>query len=154
MTRINLIPPVELRDQHLFAEFREIKMVPKSLARSIVAAGKRTGGALADKYVVSKIPKAFTLGTGHVSFFYDKGAFLYERYAQLKQELNARSVNYNRDSMFDPDGIMQLEPWNGAYNPTPEALQIIRQRIAEKIAMKPEWYKFYGKALEAQDESN
>jgi deoxyribonuclease (pyrimidine dimer) len=151
MTRINLIPPVELRDQHLFAEFREIKMVPKSLARSLEAA-KRRGFAVEE--VLRKIPKAFTLGTGHVSFFYDKGAYLYDRYWQLKQELDARGVNYNRESVFDPDGLMQLEPWNGTYNPTPEALQIIRQRIAEKIAIKPEWYKFYGKTLEAQDASS
>jgi deoxyribonuclease (pyrimidine dimer) len=141
MTRINLIPPVELRDQHLFAEFREIKMVPKSLARSVKARGARG--------VLLRIPKTFTLGTGHVSFFYDKGAYLYDRYWQIKQELDARGVNYNRESVFDPDRLMQLEPWKGTYNPTPEALQIIRQRIAEKIAMKPEWYKFYGKTLEA-----
>lgn len=38
MTRINLVPPEELMDQHLFAEFREIKMVPKSLRRSLQAA--------------------------------------------------------------------------------------------------------------------
>ncbi len=37
MTRINLVPSQELMDQHLFAEFREIKMVPKSLRRSIAA---------------------------------------------------------------------------------------------------------------------
>ena len=35
MTRINLVPPEELTDQHLFAELREIKMVPRSLARSL-----------------------------------------------------------------------------------------------------------------------
>lgn len=146
MTRINMIPPVELRDQHLFAEFREIKMVPKSLARSVKARGACG--------VLLRIPKAFTLGTGHVSFFYDKGAYLYERYEQLKQELDTRGVNYNRGSVFDPDGLMRLEPWNKTYNPTPEALQIIRQRIQEKIAMKPEWYKFYGKVLEAQNEEH
>ena len=33
MTRINLVPPEELMDQHLFAEFREIKMV--SLRRGL-----------------------------------------------------------------------------------------------------------------------
>ena len=41
MTRINLVPPEELMDQHLFAEFREIKMVPKSLRRSLRAAEAR-----------------------------------------------------------------------------------------------------------------
>lgn len=41
MTRINLVPVEELMDQHLFAEFREIKMVPKSLRRSLRAAWQR-----------------------------------------------------------------------------------------------------------------
>ena len=75
MTRINLVPPQELMDQHLFAEFREIKMVPKSLARSIAARGVQG--------VLKRIPPRFTLNTGHVSFFYDKGAYLVERYALL-----------------------------------------------------------------------
>lgn len=66
MTRINLVPPSELTDQHLFAEFREIKMVPKALARSLK--GRRPRG------VLEAIPKEFTLNTGHVMFFYDKGA--------------------------------------------------------------------------------
>lgn len=30
MTHINLVPPDELMDQHLFAEFREIKIVAYS----------------------------------------------------------------------------------------------------------------------------
>ena len=41
MTRINLIHPSELTDQHLFAEFREIKMIPKSLRRSLRAAWQK-----------------------------------------------------------------------------------------------------------------
>jgi deoxyribonuclease (pyrimidine dimer) len=142
MTRINLIPPVELMDQHLFAEFREIKMVPKSLARSIAARG--VAGVLA------RIPPAFTLNTGHVSFFYDKGAYLVQRYAELRQELDRRGINYNRDSELDPDGTMLAPPWCGHYTPTPQALQIIRSRIAEKIAMKPEWYRYEGKSNAAQ----
>lgn len=39
MTRLNLVPVAELSDQHLFAEWREIKMVPRSLARSVRARG-------------------------------------------------------------------------------------------------------------------
>lgn len=59
MTRINLVPPEELMDQHLFAEFREIKMVPKSLARSIAARGVEG--------VLKRIPPAFTLHAEHWS---------------------------------------------------------------------------------------
>ena len=35
MTRINLVPPEELSDQHLIAEYREIFMVGSSLQRSL-----------------------------------------------------------------------------------------------------------------------
>lgn len=148
MTRINLVPPQELMDQHLFAEFREIKMVPKSLARSIAAAQRRhllTTDAV--RSVLKRIPPAFTLNTGHVSFFYDKGAYLVERYALLRQELERRGINFNRESELDPDGTMLAAPWCGHYTATPEALCIIRTRIAEKIALKPSWYRYEGKPI-------
>lgn len=133
MTRINLVPVQELMDQHLFAEFREIKMVPKSLARSIRARGVQG--------VVNRIPPSFTLNKGHVSFFYDKGAYLRKRYEQLREELDRRGVQYNRDAEFDPDGVMLVATWNGEYEPTELALCVIRARIAERIAQKPQWYR-------------
>lgn len=135
-------------DQHLFAEFREIKMVPKSLARSIVAAeSKRPNNAL--DYLLSRIPKAYTLNTGHVSFFYDKGEYLRRRYAVLRAELERRGINFNRDSPLDPDGVFNAleRDFNHDYDPTPEALVIIRTRIAEKIALKPHWYRYEGKPI-------
>lgn len=139
MTRINLVPPQELMDQHLFAEFREIKMVPKSLARSIAARGVQG--------VLDRIPARFTLNTGHVSFFYDKGAYLADRYALLRQELERRGINFNRESELDPDGTMLAAPWCGHYTATLEALHIIRTRIAEKIAIQPHWYRYEGKPI-------
>lgn len=139
MTRINLVPPQELMDQHLFAEFREIKMVPKSLLRSIAARGSQG--------VLKRIPPRFTLNTGHVSFFYDKGAYLQERYELLRQELERRGYNFDRHAPLDPDGTMACAPWNGHYEPDAEAFQIIRSRIAEKIAMKPHWYRYEGRPI-------
>jgi deoxyribonuclease (pyrimidine dimer) len=35
MTRVNLVNVEHLADQHLFAEFRELKMVPVALRRSL-----------------------------------------------------------------------------------------------------------------------
>jgi deoxyribonuclease (pyrimidine dimer) len=135
MPRINLVPPSELADQHLFAEFREITRVPKVLAKSLKSYG------LAG--VQQRIPKDFVLGTGHVMFFYNKGAYLMQRFAELQRELHKRGVNYNIQTCLDPDYTF----WNNPklcqdYVPTPEALSIIRERIAEKIAMKPTWYKW------------
>lgn len=138
MTRINLVPPAELFDQHLFAEFREIKMVPKSLARSLRARGLHG--------VLRMIPPAYTLNTGHVSFFYDKGAYLAGRYEDLKHELAERGINFNKSSRLDTDNVFTLNPrLFGSYDPTPEALDVIRTRIAEKVALKPDWYRYSGK---------
>ena len=136
MTRINLVPPSELSDQHLFSEFREIKMVPKSLARSISARGEE--GAL------RLVRAEYTLGRGHVSFFYNKGEYLRRRDIQIRVELTKRRVNFNKLSLFDPDGIFgNLDPcFNNNYIPTDAALALIRARLAEKIAMKPSWYRW------------
>lgn len=135
MTRINLVPVQELSNQHCFSEWREIKMIPKALARSLKTQSREK--------VEKKIPKKFTLNTGHVLFFYDKGAYLKNRYEELTQELLRRNFKINTDAQFDPDGVMEQSPWNGDYTPDDEALAIIRERIAQKIAMKPDWYKFY-----------
>lgn len=137
MTRVNLVPVQELADQHLFAEFRELKMVPKSLARSIAARGELG--------VVKMIPAAYALGTGHVSFFYDKGAYLLYRYSRIRQELARRGVKFDHTSALDSDGIWDRYPqFFNDYTPTPSALSLVRARIADRIAMKPKWYKYNG----------
>ena len=137
MTRVNLIDPSELANQHLFAEFREIRHIPKALARSLKTQS-------VDK-ILKKIPKEFTLNTGHVLFFYDKGEYLRRRYEQLTEELIARGYNINRDAKFDPDDIMFDPQWNGDYKPDERAFAIIRERIAEKISQKPSFYKWPNK---------
>ena len=141
MTRINLVPPSELMDQHLFAEFRELKMVPKSLRRSLQAAERRGQSC---GHVLSSIPAEYTLGKGHVSFFYDKGLYLQNRYSDLCRELAQRGVNFNANSLLDPDRMFLDARFNKDYLPTGEALRIIRERISQKIALKPEWYRNSG----------
>lgn len=134
MTRINLVPVQELHDQHLFAEWREIKMVPKSLARSLAARG------LAG--VLRSIPPQYTLGRGHVSFFYDKGAYLFNRYESLTDELLLRGYQINHGAPMDPDGTYAARPvLCNKYTPTADALALIRARIAVKVAMQPDWYR-------------
>lgn len=142
MTRINLVPPSELSDQHLFAEWREIKMVPKALRRSLYALCGRTH--MPREQLLSKLSKDFTLGTGHVMFFYDKGSYLHYRYGQLTYELVKRGINCNLQARLDPDGVFSALDvrFNRSYIPTPEALTLIRARIAEKIAMRPSWYRW------------
>jgi deoxyribonuclease (pyrimidine dimer) len=134
MTRVNLVDPTELANQHLFAEFRELKMIPKALARSLKTQSVEK--------ILKKIPKEFTLNTGHVLFFYDKGEYLRKRYELLKEELIVRGYNFNRDAKFDPDDVMFDPQWNGDYKPDERAFAIIRERIAEKIALRPNFYKW------------
>ena len=162
MTRINLVPPAELMDQHLFAEFREIKMVPKALRRSLLAAHKRehkgksypiappvpwTQNAM--YAVLGRIPTEFTLNSGHVSFFYNKGIYLHERYMDICDELVKRNINFDRAAMLDADRVFNELPcefWDD-YVPTENALKLIRQRIKEKIELRPNWYRYYGKVI-------
>lgn len=142
MTRINLVPPSELMDQHLFAEWREIKMVPKSLRRSIQARGVEG--------VLQMVPPAYVLGKGHVSFFYDKAVYLAKRYWALTQELHNRGVNFDTSALLDTSDVYTVanlstgldNRFRKDYTPTPEALALIRARIAEKIALKPDWYRY------------
>ena len=129
MTRINIINPSELTDQHIVAEYRELFMVGSSLQRSLKS----------PKWDVNRIPNKFTLNTGHVMFFYDKGKYLHKRYKQLREEMKARGMKP------DDTRVFKREQWpNELYNdwiPTIEDQQIIRQRIEEKIAEKPDWYR-------------
>ena len=115
MTRINLVPPSELCDKHLLAEYRELPRVFK-LAR-----------ADAD------IPPAYVLGTGHVTFFYDKLAYLVRRQMALVAECKRRGFNI----AFDADdlvGANKNAKLYGDYEPTQQALALNRARIAERMA--------------------
>jgi deoxyribonuclease (pyrimidine dimer) len=130
MTRINLVDPKELADQHLVAEYREIFMVGSSLQRSLKS----------PNWSMGKIPEEFTLNAGHVLFFYNKGKYLYERYDILIEEMKRRGMKP------DPARTFKVEQWPdelfGDYTPTPQAINIIRKRLKEKIAMKPNWYRW------------
>lgn len=77
MTRINLVPPAELCDQHLLAEHRELTRIPNAVAKG--------------RFALRGQPADYVLGTGHVRFFFDKLAFLKTRYDALHAECRAAS---------------------------------------------------------------
>ncbi len=131
MTRINIIEPSELTDQHLIAEYREITMVPGSLKRTLVS---KSG------YQEKKVPKKFTLNSGHVYFFYNKGKYLDIRYEQLIKEMKRRGFNPDPNRKFPIDIFKNNDLYND-WMPTIEDQKIIRQRIKERIAAKPDWYR-------------
>lgn len=117
MTRINVgIPPKELTKKHLIAEHREIKRLPNCVSKG--------------KYNLKGQPKEFTLGTGHVKFFYTRLGYLRQRYEELYQECVERGINvqyYGNAWDNVPEHLM------GNYIPTEEDKRIIRERIAERL---------------------
>ena len=129
MTRINIIHPSELTDQHLIAEYRELFMVGSSLQRSLKS----------PSWNPNKIPKKFTLNKGHVTFFYDKGKYLSKRYESIRSEMISRGMKPDETRIF------KREQWpDELYNdwlPTLEDEKIIRDRLDERISQKPNWYR-------------
>ncbi len=117
MTRINCgIPVVELNDRHLLAEAREIKRVPNCVSRG--------------RYNLKNTPKEFTLGKGHVAFFYDKLKYLKNRYEDIYKECKNRKFNIQYwGSAWDNVPLSLMND----YTPTERDKEIIRQRIKERL---------------------
>ncbi len=116
MTRINCgIPPAELSNKHLMAEHREIKRIPNVIKKG--------------KFNLIGQPKEFTLGTGHVKFFYTRLLYLKNRYKEIYEECISRGFNvtYFGGAWDDiPDDFMN------DYTPTYKDIKIIRERIKER----------------------
>jgi|TARA_B100000902_G_scaffold398877_1_gene467329 deoxyribonuclease (pyrimidine dimer) len=135
LTRINIVPVEELTDQHLMAEYREIFMIGSALQISLKS----------KDWDPKRIPKKFTLNTGHVMFFYNKGKYLYNRYEQIKEELTKRNFKLDKSRLFKVTQF-PTEYYND-WEPTKEDQAIVWQRIEERIQEKPEWYRHYGVSI-------
>ena len=144
--RINIIPVQELADQHLRAEYNEIKFSADYYRRS-----KRTKLGI-DR---SRIGKKFTLSTGHAYMWYDKFKYVLNRLDELCVEMKARgyAVNYPE---LNTAGIDQ--EWNyGNYSPTSEEKKINVERIVQRIEMKileqhkERFYTLRGKVLSIEE---
>lgn len=122
MTRINVgVPPKQLTRRHLIAEHREIKRIPNVIVKG--------------KYNLKGQPNEFTLGTGHVKFFYDKLGYLKRRYEEIYAECRNRGydVTYYGDAWNDvPKNLM------GDYLPTLRDIEIITERINKRLERKLE----------------
>jgi len=146
MTRINAdLSPALLTDQHLFAEYREMRRIPKALLKSL--SGKSPAA------VMAAIPAAFCLGPGHVKFFYDKGNFLIVRHALLRQALLKRGYRLNDDGVFDRLAVYQQYPaflGDRRYRLNSAARSLIVERIMQRIRDKPRFYTLGKEAIEIE----
>jgi len=123
MTRINCVPVEELTDKHLGAEYRELPRLFGQIQKAI-----ERGESPNDK----RNPTEYKLGKGHTRFFYNKVSWLTKRYLQLVQECikRGRVVNYPNP----PDLLNTITPeWWQTWEPTPEAMELNRQRIQERL---------------------
>ena len=120
MTRINVgIPPSELTTKHLIAEHREIVRIPNCVAKG--------------KFNLDNQPSEFKLGSGHVKFFYTRLGYLKDRYEQIYQECIKKGYNvtyYGNAWNNIPENLM------GNYTPTQKDIEIIKQRITERLTPK------------------
>ena len=122
MTRINAtIPPAKLCDQHLVAEYREI-------LRTFALARKKAEKY--GKYVEEFLPEQFTLGTGHVLFFYDKLKFVHDRFNALRQEILDRGFQANME--FNDSILEGMEYLYWDWSGDDGATQLVVNRIYER----------------------
>lgn len=123
MTRINVgVSPSELPGKLLLAEHREITRIPNAV---------KSGRA-----VFKDIPKLFTLGKGHVKFFYDKCGYLAVRYSLLYTECRKRGYKVtSKHSAFQglPAECYQF------YFPSASDRRTVIERITQKgfVLQKP-----------------
>jgi len=126
MVRINLINPEKLADQHLIAEYNEILMLLGH----------------AKKFPETKtIPKSFVLGKGHIKFFKNKLLYLKKRHAKIKKEMKKRGFKTQKTiNLKDFDSGLHND-----WNPAQKDKQAIKQRLLQKLKLKPEFYTYYRK---------
>ena len=122
MTRINRIPVEELHQKHLVAEYRELPRV----------------FALCDKHYSARKPMAipfnYTMGKGHVLFFYNKLKWLSDRYSQLINEMKRRGYNPSFANDF-PNKFNHLpNTYWGNWCPTDIDRKINRDRINLRLS--------------------
>lgn len=127
MTRINTIPPERLTDQHLLAEYRELPRV-LPLAAAAVKRGIILG------------PLRYTLGKGHVTFFYSRTDYLVRRHAAIVTELLSRGYNLSRREPL----VAVVGCGESKWTPTKRDEQVNLDRLRERLRSKQNFYTFYG----------
>lgn len=123
MTRINTIDPVDLLDQHLMAEYREL---PRAVNK-----------ANPDH---KKIPPSYRMGSGHVLFFYDKTTWLVERHRAIVAELLDRGYNLSHTGSL-------VAVRSRAWVPRSVDHEANLGRLQERLSDKPGYYRLRGEPV-------
>lgn len=125
MTRINTIAVTELSNKHLMAEYKELPRIFTAVLKH-----QDAGKTPAD----FNIPEQYKLGTGHMTFFYDKCGYLYKRYGQIWNELLKR--DYKLDGELINKIMKDAQRINGHFmndwTPTPEDKYLNMARLVKR----------------------
>lgn len=126
MTRINLVEPQQLTDKHLMAEYRELPRIFTAVLKL-----QEQGKTPADV----DIPDHYVLGKGHMKFFYNKIAWLRDRYARLHHELQERGFDLDLNlfaSVIDSSAKIDYA-WHGRrWQPYPEEIYLNMIRLCKR----------------------
>ena len=135
MTRVNVgIRAYELTDQHLMAEYREILRIPKMA----IAWVKKNSIAK-----VCSLPNSFSLGTGHVKFFYNKLAYIDSRFEELYSELKKREYKVQKYDLFNNEEEEVFDLYDD-YNEQSVDRLIVAERIRERLLTTKSRSTYYG----------
>jgi deoxyribonuclease (pyrimidine dimer) len=132
MTRINLINPKDLADQHLIAEYRELPRIFWAVRKKLQQNKKIT------------VWEKYKMWTWHVIFFYDKLWFLEKRYNEIIKECKERNFNIKFENI-DISDIPSI--YKKDFKPSEIDKKISLERIQEKLSSKPWFYKKYWKII-------
>ena len=152
--RINNIPPWAESDSHLMAEIREIKMLPKTLCKSLRS---KSG------FNWKRIPTKYKLNTGHGLFFYDKIPYIERRFKMLIEEGLSRGLDLQEKTtnLYDPEydySIIdkfknRMTDWEPDYEAMTVCVARIMDRIEEKVFRdnQPNFYKMLKKNVSYEE---
>jgi hypothetical protein len=113
-----------LCDKHLVAEYREL---PRAF--SLIKAAQARGEDCSERF----IPRAYTLGSGHVRFFYDKAGYLLARQGEIIQEMIGRGFEpkfLDLSSLAEGIEVQRMRGWH----PSGADRYLNRTRISERLA--------------------
>lgn len=134
MTRINTTMATGpfthdmLLDQHLFIAYREITRI-STMSRALAP---------------SEVIPEYTLGTGHMKFFYDKGKFLARQCQELYDACLARGKWPN---ITHKQYKLHCTGLNNDWQPDLRAHTENLIRLHEKLQDKPNFYTLNGKPV-------
>lgn len=128
--RVNILNPKYLSDQHLIAEYREMKMATYYYVRS---KNSKVG------IIKSKISERYTLNEGHAYMWYNKMAYIKKRFNALCEEMRFRNFKCDYTELNFSD--IDKEAF-GDFEPTKEDIKINLERVLVRIAKQPKFYKY------------